>query len=133
MNCVETLARVNVLCVDKTGTITKPEMSVTHVEILDYTYDSGEAVDSHGVERIIKNVAAAISTDNATMEAIHRYYGIDKEKSAMKYFLFHHKTSTVEQGMAGMCICLVHRSICFLIHMIIIRRLLISIQVMVNG
>ena len=37
MNCVETLARVNVLCVDKTGTITKPEMSVTHVEILEYT------------------------------------------------------------------------------------------------
>lgn len=88
MNCVETLARVNVLCVDKTGTITKPEMSVTHVEILDYTYDSGEAVDSHGVERIIKNVAAAISTDNATMEAIHRYYGIDKEKECDEVFPF---------------------------------------------
>ena len=28
MNCIETLARVDVLCVDKTGTITEPEMSV---------------------------------------------------------------------------------------------------------
>ena len=31
MNCVETLARVNVLCVDKTGTITRPDMSVSDV------------------------------------------------------------------------------------------------------
>lgn len=28
MKCIETLARVNVLCVDKTGTITVPEMEV---------------------------------------------------------------------------------------------------------
>lgn len=28
MNCIETLARVDVLCVDKTGTITEPEMEV---------------------------------------------------------------------------------------------------------
>ena len=34
MNCVETLARVNVLCVDKTGTITRPDMSVSDVVFL---------------------------------------------------------------------------------------------------
>ena len=28
MKCIETLARVDVLCVDKTGTITVPEMEV---------------------------------------------------------------------------------------------------------
>lgn len=28
MNCIETLARVDVLCVDKTGTITEPHMEV---------------------------------------------------------------------------------------------------------
>lgn len=88
MNCVETLARVNVLCVDKTGTITKPDMSVTHVEILDYTADSGETVDSHGVDRIIKNVVGAISSDNATMEAIHKYYGVDEEKECDEVFPF---------------------------------------------
>ena len=88
MNCVETLARVNVLCVDKTGTITKPEMSVTHVEILDYTADSGEAVDSHGVDRIIKNVVGAIGSDNATMEAIHKYYGVNEEKECDQVFPF---------------------------------------------
>lgn len=30
MNCIETLARVDVLCVDKTGTITEPAMEVAH-------------------------------------------------------------------------------------------------------
>lgn len=88
MNCVETLARVNVLCVDKTGTITKPDMSVTHVEILGYTSDSGQAVDSHGVDRIIKNVVGAISSDNATMEAIHKYYGVNEEKECDQVFPF---------------------------------------------
>ncbi len=88
MNCVETLARVNVLCVDKTGTITKPDMSVTHVEILDYTGDRGETVDSHGVDRIIKNVVGAISSDNATMEAIHKYYEVNEEKECDEVFPF---------------------------------------------
>ena len=31
MNCIETLARVDVLCVDKTGTITEPKMEVENV------------------------------------------------------------------------------------------------------
>ena len=31
MNCIESLARVDVLCVDKTGTITEPNMSVTDI------------------------------------------------------------------------------------------------------
>ena len=31
MNCIETLARVDVLCVDKTGTITEPDMEVENV------------------------------------------------------------------------------------------------------
>ncbi len=35
MNCIETLARVDVLCVDKTGTITEPKMEVSQVEPLD--------------------------------------------------------------------------------------------------
>ena len=55
------------MCVDKTGTITRPDMSVTHVEILDYTDGYGKHTDYHETERIIKNVVAAISSDNATV------------------------------------------------------------------
>ena len=35
MNCIETLARVDVLCVDKTGTITEPEMEAGDPVLLD--------------------------------------------------------------------------------------------------
>ena len=35
MNCIETLARVDVLCVDKTGTITQPEMEFQKIIPLD--------------------------------------------------------------------------------------------------
>ena len=35
MKCIETLARVNVLCVDKTGTITVPEMEVAQFILAD--------------------------------------------------------------------------------------------------
>ena len=35
MKCIETLARVNVLCVDKTGTITEPGMCVYKFEPVD--------------------------------------------------------------------------------------------------
>lgn len=34
MNCIETLARVDVLCVDKTGTVTEPTMTVENMEPL---------------------------------------------------------------------------------------------------
>ena len=41
MKCIETLARVNVLCVDKTGTITENSMEVQEV-IATEDYDSEE-------------------------------------------------------------------------------------------
>lgn len=47
MNCIETLARVDILCVDKTGTITAPEMEVCDVQPLDsehYPYERIEAI-----------------------------------------------------------------------------------------
>lgn len=63
MKSVETLARVNVLCVDKTGTITEPKMSVSKViKSKDYDGDLGQQVAD-----FVKNMPA----DNATMKAIH--------------------------------------------------------------
>ena len=41
MKCIETLARVNVLCVDKTGTITENTMEVQDV-IPTKEYEEGE-------------------------------------------------------------------------------------------
>ena len=44
MNCIETLARVDVLCVDKTGTITEPKMEVEN--ILPLTQDPPEELEA---------------------------------------------------------------------------------------
>lgn len=64
MKSIEALARVDVLCVDKTGTITQPGMEV--VEIL----PRGTGQD---LERLLADYAAAIEDNNATMEAIRAY------------------------------------------------------------
>ncbi|MGN0328920.1 MAG: HAD-IC family P-type ATPase [Lachnospira sp.] len=63
MNCVETLARVNVLCVDKTGTITRPDMSVSDVVFM------GE-----NISRLIAEVAVNMHDDNETIKAVKAYF-----------------------------------------------------------
>ncbi len=48
MKCIETLARVNVLCVDKTGTITEDSMCVSEVvkaKAYDEEKDAGSEPD----------------------------------------------------------------------------------------
>ncbi|WP_295072170.1 cation-translocating P-type ATPase [Ruminococcus sp.] len=68
MKCIETLARVDVLCVDKTGTITENAMSVTAVVPATEEYD----IDS--VQGLISDFAAAQDSDNQTMEAIKNHF-----------------------------------------------------------
>ena len=40
--CIETLARVDTLCLDKTGTITEGTMKVEDVQLYESGHDSGE-------------------------------------------------------------------------------------------
>lgn len=65
MNCIETLARVDVLCVDKTGTITEPKMTVQEVVPLDEEEFSPEAV-----EEAAGALYAALGADNDTGRAM---------------------------------------------------------------
>ncbi|WP_081823273.1 HAD-IC family P-type ATPase [Lachnospira multipara] len=75
MNCVETLARVNVLCVDKTGTITNPEMSVSNIYYID-NGDSQEEIEKNRLEidRLIRLSAGSQMDDNETMKAIRMHF-----------------------------------------------------------
>lgn len=70
MKCIETLARVNVLCVDKTGTITENTMKVNELCPLP-AYDSKTM---EPLDEIISDFAAAMSKDNITMAALQEYF-----------------------------------------------------------
>ena len=64
MRSIETLARVDVLCVDKTGTITESDMRVADMEVI------APGVSSKDMEALIADLAGAQSSDNATMAAM---------------------------------------------------------------
>lgn len=68
MKCIETLARVDVLCVDKTGTITENTMQVTDVVQADNSFSDDE------LNGILSDFAAAQSADNETMRAMKNYF-----------------------------------------------------------
>ena len=70
MKSTETLARVDVLCVDKTGTITENQMDVTDAVMVDETDDLTR-------ERVLERIgdfANAQPAGNITMQAIGLYF-----------------------------------------------------------
>lgn len=79
MKCIETLARVNVLCVDKTGTITENTMEVQDV-IPTKEYEEGKMCP---LSELLGDFTAAQSSDNITMEAMKRYFKIASGKKAV--------------------------------------------------
>lgn len=103
MRSIETLARVNVLCVDKTGTITENTMKVQNVaETKDYIKEEMEPLSV-----TISDFAAAMSKDNITMAAIKEYFKTPSGKkpvsktgfsSATKYSSVTFEDSTCVMG-----------------------------------
>lgn len=68
MKCIETLARVDVLCVDKTGTITENEMMVDGFQIM----SKGE--DEDRILRMIGDLVQQQNKDNITMAALQGFF-----------------------------------------------------------
>lgn len=66
--CIETLSRVSLLCLDKTGTITKGSMTVSGIVPLDSTMTEQER------DRLIASAVSAIGDNNATATAIDAFY-----------------------------------------------------------
>lgn len=94
MKCIESLARVDVLCVDKTGTITSPEMAVNSIVPL-YGYNSDEYPP---LEDIIGDFVRQMYSDNETMIALKKHFdgkgtGINAE--SMTAFSPEYKYSSV--------------------------------------
>ena len=63
MKCIETLARVDVLCVDKTGTITEPDMQVSAMIPL----PGHDPRTMPNLKSLISDFAAAQNADNLTL------------------------------------------------------------------
>ena len=70
--CIETLARVDVLCLDKTGTITEGCMEVADV----IPFGNGE---KDIVEMALSGIVSALDDSNATFEALRDRYGTSSE------------------------------------------------------
>ena len=85
MNCIESLARVDVLCVDKTGTITEPDMEVEHLIPL-----SGHQPEY--LEAILNAMYGQVEPDNATARAIHELFNGKSEWVAKKRVPFSPET-----------------------------------------
>lgn len=93
--CIETLARVDTLCLDKTGTITEGSMCVDRIEPWQ---EETEPVESEAegveepegnsdvsdasmaeVERAMRNIMAVLHDDNATAEALRKRFPMKKD------------------------------------------------------
>lgn len=79
--CIETLARVDTICLDKTGTITKGEMEVSKLVPLNGT-NMNEIVDA------LSMMSYHMDNDNQTMEAISKKYARKNDHKVLEIVPF---------------------------------------------
>lgn len=78
MKCIETLARVDVLCVDKTGTITENNMQViSTIPMEGYNPSTGS-----GLKTMISDLVVSMPDGNITMQALKRFFKTPSDKKA---------------------------------------------------
>lgn len=86
MKSIETLARVDVLCVDKTGTITENTMSVSDIisasdMAANLVTEDGKELTDKGWTETLAQFCMAMTADNITMKALKAFF---KDKSDVK-------------------------------------------------
>ena len=86
MKSIETLARVNVLCVDKTGTITEDKMSVDKLISAKPNGDDTQSLAE--LTNYISDFAAAMPEDNATMAAIKSHFTDTSSRKPLSFTTF---------------------------------------------
>jgi len=100
MKCIETLARVDVICVDKTGTVTEPDMHVKDLVPL----DTDDPDEYQRIERLVRDFVLNMSSDNITMAALKTHFDDKKgyrKASAVKGFSSATKFSAASFGEHG--------------------------------
>ncbi len=96
MYSLEMLARVNVLCLDKTGTITDGRMKVSDCMLLNNPTE-------YSVDDILGSMLAALSDNNQTSIALYERFGHSSalQATAVMPFSSARKLSAVTFGEAG--------------------------------
>ena len=77
--CIEMLARVDVLCLDKTGTITDGTMNVVNFVDLQH--------EKYDVKNIIGSMNKALNETNSTAKALEKYFGVEGDLQQQFHFL----------------------------------------------
>ena len=98
MNCIETLAHVDILCVDKTGTITEPAMEVSDifpVQSERFTYED--------IEQILAAFYYGEEPDNETAKAMTAQFALETSWKAVRRIPFSSSTkwSAADFGSHG--------------------------------
>ena len=78
LNCIEILARVDILCVDKTGTITENKMTVEAVVPL-----CADRYEENDIKMIMSDYVNALGAENETMEAMQRVFSGETRQQAI--------------------------------------------------
>lgn len=91
LHTIDALARVDVLCLDKTGTITTGEMQVEQVESL-----SEQSLAQ--IDHTIGNILRSLPDQNVTAQALRKYFGAQKDYEVLQTLPFssERKYSAVE-------------------------------------
>lgn len=84
MKCIETLARVNVLCVDKTGTITENDMQVNGVVPMEGYDPAGRP----GLRVLLSDFVKEMAEDNITMKAMKQFFRVPSQRKAVSVIPF---------------------------------------------
>lgn len=77
--CPEELARVDVLCLDKTGTLTEGLQNVSEIERLDKSFDA---------ENALCTFTSAFDDANSTLKAVRERFGVKRENKPLRKIPF---------------------------------------------
>lgn len=95
---IETLARIDTLCLDKTGTITDGTMSVDFFEMIENPIYTIDDYTEKEIKNIISTMNDALNDQNQTSQALRDYFGEKKKYKVVQSIDFDsmNKYSVVE-------------------------------------